>query len=300
MNLFITGAAGYIGGAVAHRLHSAGHAVRGLVRKPEQAAALAAQGITPVIGDLDDRELLINEARQADAVINAASSDHRAAVQALLHGLHGSGKAFLHTSGSSVIGDDVNGNALSENIFDEDTPFVVDASKQTRHAIDNSVLAAAADGVRSAVLCNTMIYGAGSGLHRQSVQVPALVQQARKSGVVRLVGRGLNRWSNVHIDDVTALYALVLAKAPAGAFYFVENGEASYADIGAAIARRLGLGPALPWSLEQATAEWGEGAARFSFGSNSRVRARRARRELGWSPQHGSVTHWIEHDMPMT
>jgi len=300
MNVFITGAAGYIGGSVAHRLLAAGHAVRGLVRKPEQAAGLAALGITPVSGDLDDSGLLTDEARQADAVINAASSDHRGAVQALLQGMSGSGKAFIHTSGSSVIGDDARGEAQSENVFDEDTPLIVDAAKQPRHAIDNSVLAAAADGVRSVVLCNTMIYGEGAGLHTRSVQIPTLVQQARNSGVVRLVGRGLNRWSNVHIDDVSALYALALAKAPAGAFYFVENGEASYAEIGAAIARRLGLGPAQAWSLEQAAAEWGEGAARFTFGSNSRVRARRARRELGWAPQHGSVTHWIEHDMPLT
>lgn len=300
MNVFITGAAGYIGGSVAHRLMGAGYAVRGLVRRSEQATGLAALGITPVIGDLDNRDLLVDEARQADAVINAASSDHRAAVQALLHGLRGSGKAFLHTSGSSVIGDDARGDALSESVFDEDTPFIVEAAKQARHAIDNLVLAAATDGVRTIVLCNTMIYGEGAGLHTQSVQIPTLVQQARKSSVVRLVGRGLNRWSNVHIDDVTALYVLALAKAPAGAFYFVENGEASYADIGAAIARRLGLGPPQAWSLEQAAAEWGEGAARFSFGSNSRVRARRARRELGWSPQHGSVTHWIERDMPVT
>jgi nucleoside-diphosphate-sugar epimerase len=300
MKIFITGAAGYIGGSVAYRLLAAGHAVRGLVRKPEQAAGLAALGVAPVTGELDDSTLLADEARRADAVINAASSDHHAAVQALLQGLNGSGKAFIHTSGSSVIGDDARGDALSENVFDEDTPFIIEPAKRPRHAIDNAVLAAAADGVRSVVLCNAMIYGEGAGLHTQSVQIPTLVQQARNSGVVRLVGRGLNRWSNVHIDDVAALYALALAKAPAGAFYFVENGEASYADIGAAIARRLGLGPAQAWSLEHAAAEWSEAAARFSFGSNSRVRARRARRDLDWSPQHGSVTHWIEHDMPVT
>ena len=144
-----------------------------------------------------------------------------------------------------------------------------------------------------------MIYGAGRGLHTDSVQIPPLVAQARSSGIVRIVGAGVNRWSNVHIDDVTALYSLALERAPAGAFYFVENGEASYAEIGAAIARRLGLGPVQAWSVEEATPVWGERYARYSFGSNSRVRARRARRELGWVPSHASVTEWIERELMM-
>ncbi|MGO4327520.1 NAD-dependent epimerase/dehydratase family protein [Cupriavidus sp. 2TAF22] len=299
MQVFITGAAGFIGGSVAARLLADGHAVRGLVRNPAQAGLFAGRGIVPVAGTLDDAALLTREAARADAVINTASSDHRGAVEALLAGLLGSGKPFLHTSGSSVIGDDVGGNAVSGHIFDEDTPLVVEPGKQARHAIDQMVLDAAAHGVRSAVLCNSMIYGTGAGLHPHSVQIPPLVAQARRSGVVRVVGAGVNRWSNVHIDDAVALYALALEHAPAGAFYFVENGEASYAEIGAAIARRLGLGPVQSWSVAEAAPVWGEGPARYSFGSNSRVRARRARAELGWQPAHGSVTGWIENAMPL-
>ncbi len=44
---------------------------------------------------------------------------------------------------------------------------------------------------------------------------------------------------------------------------------------------------------------WGEGDARDSFGSNSRVRGTRARRELGGVTPHDSVTRWIETDMPL-
>ena len=299
MNIFITGAAGYIGGSIATRLLAEGHSIRGLVRKPELAEALLALGITPVLGDLDNAELLTAEAQRADAVINAASSDHRASVEAMLQGLRGSGKVFIHTSGSSVIGDDVGGDVLSPNIFSESTPLIVELKKEARHAIDNLILASAHDGVRAIVLCNTMIYGTGTGLHAQSVQIPPLVAQAQKSGVVRVVGRGVNRWSNVHIADVAALYSLALAKSPAGSFYFVENGEASYGEIGAAIAKRLGLGPVQSWSVEEATREWGVGHARYSFGSNSRVRGLRARRELGWEPKHASVTEWIEREMPI-
>jgi nucleoside-diphosphate-sugar epimerase len=299
MNIFITGASGFIGGSLATRLVAKGHTVRGLVRGHDKADRLRALGIQPVLGSLDDAALVQAEAARSDGVINAASSDHRSAVQAILAGLKGSGKPFLHTSGSSVIGDDVQGNILSERVFDEDTPLYVEPGKQARHAIDRMILDAAQDGVRSVVLCNTMIYGTGSGLHAHSVQLPPLVEQAQDSGIVKVVGKGVNRWSNVHIEDVVDLYMLALKNAPAGSFYFVENGEASFAELGAAIAQRLGLGPIQSLPLDEAIRIWGEGHARYSFGSNSRVRSIRARRELGWAPKHASVTDWILHDMPL-
>ena len=105
MNIFITGAAGFIGGSIATGLAQRGHKVSGLVRSPEQAEELQALGIVPVIGTLEDSALLTEQARAADGVINAASSDHRGAAEALIEGLKGSNKPFLHTSGSSIVGD---------------------------------------------------------------------------------------------------------------------------------------------------------------------------------------------------
>lgn len=55
MQIFITGANGFIGGAVASALGSDGHAVRGLVRDMAKAEAVAAHGIEPVIGHLTTR-----------------------------------------------------------------------------------------------------------------------------------------------------------------------------------------------------------------------------------------------------
>src|ERR1700691_6510698 len=105
MRIFLTGANGYIGGAVACALIAAGHKVRGLVRSDAKPAAVAAHGIEPVIGSLDHTALLQAEARVAEAVINAASSDHRGAAEALMAALSGSGKIFIHSSGSSIVAD---------------------------------------------------------------------------------------------------------------------------------------------------------------------------------------------------
>jgi nucleoside-diphosphate-sugar epimerase len=295
---FLTGASGYIGGSVAAGLLDAGHAVRGLARSDATARLLLQRGIQPVPGSLDDLDLLSREARASDGVINAASADNADAIQALIEGLKGSGKPLLHTSGSSVIGDEARGLRASVAIFDEDTPLVIAPMKQARRDLDLRVVGASAQGVKSVVICPSLIYGVGRGIHRDSVQIPALVADARANGVVSMVGEGLNIWSNVHIDDVVALYILALQKAPGGAFYFAENGEAAFADLTAVIARRLGLSvQALP--PEEAARRWGEAKAYFSLGSNSRVRARRARRELDWEPKHDSVFRWIENEMPV-
>jgi nucleoside-diphosphate-sugar epimerase len=299
MSIFITGASGFVGGTVARRLLAAGYAVRGLIRDASKAEPLKALGIEAVIGSLEDSSLLTREAQSSEGVIHAADSDHLSAIESLVEGLRGSGKPLLHTSGSSVIGDDALGNRTSESIFDEDTPLIVEPVKQPRREIELRVLAAADEGVRAVVICPSNIYGSGTGLNPRSVQIPFLVDQARKDGVVHIVGRGVNRWSNVHIDDVAELYLLALQKAPAGAFYFIENGEASFGEIGESIARRLKLAPAQSWTVEEAAERWGKVHAHYTFGSNSRVRAKRARRELGWTPLHTSALAWIEEDMPL-
>ncbi|MFE1599064.1 NAD-dependent epimerase/dehydratase family protein [Methylobacterium sp. ID0610] len=296
MRIFVTGASGFIGGSLAARFAAAGHPVRGLIRNPARAEELRGFGIEPVIGSLDDAALLTAEARRAEAVVNAADSDHRGAVEALLAGLAGSGKPFLHTSGSSLVGDEALGEP-SDAIFTEDTPIVPAPDKVARIAI-NDLVRAAAPGVRSVVLCNTMIYGAPLGPRSRSVQIPPLVDQARESGTARHIGRGLNRWSNVHIADVADLYALALEKAPAGSFYFVENGEASFKAITDAIGQALGLGPSQDWDPAAAIARWGRELAVFGLSSNSRVRADKARAELGWTPARTSVVESILAETP--
>jgi nucleoside-diphosphate-sugar epimerase len=295
MKIFVTGASGYIGGSVAALLASQGHQVRGLVRSTNKADGVRAKGITPVIGSLDDAALLTAEAKAADAVVNAADSDHQGAVEALLAGLSGSGKPFIHTSGSSLVGDEAMGEP-SNAIFTEETPVKPEPDKEHRVAL-NKLIIDAAPGVRSIVLCNSLIYGHTLGGPAQSVQIPPLVAQAKESGIPRYIGRGLNIWSNVHIADMADLYVLALEKAPAGSFYYVENGEASFGDLVRAIGRAIGLEEAQSWPAKDAIAKWGRELAVFALGSNSRVRAGKARRELGWTPKRGSVTEWVEQEL---
>jgi nucleoside-diphosphate-sugar epimerase len=293
MRIFITGASGYIGGSVAAALRGAGHQVVGLVRTAQKGEQVQALGIEAASGTLDDGALLARLARETDAVIHAADADHRAAVESILAALAGSGKAFIHTSGSSIVGDQAWGEP-SAKIYDDETPFVPGPGRAARVAVNQRVLAAAREGVRAAVVSPSLIYGPGRGAHRDSIQVPRLVALARKSGIARHVGRGENLWSNVHIDDLADLYLRALANAPAGASYYAENGERSMRRVCEAISRALGWdGRTQAMSNDEAITEFGEGPAAYTYGSNSRVRATRARRELGWAPRHDTLLETI-------
>ena len=70
MEVFLTGATGYVGSVVTQKLLVAGHGVTGLARNEEGAAKLRERGIKIAMGDLKQPDTLIAPARQADGVIH--------------------------------------------------------------------------------------------------------------------------------------------------------------------------------------------------------------------------------------
>lgn len=294
MKVFITGAAGYIGGSVAATLLKAGHKVSGLVRTEARAREVEPLGIDPVVGDLGDSAVLEKAAKDVDAVINAANSDNREVVDVFLSALRGSGKTFIQSSGTSIVADLADGEHPGK-IYDEGTPVKPLPLRAGRVALNDAVLAASDEQLRTVVICPPLIYGTGLGTSADSVQVPWMIALAKKHGIGRHIGAGENIWSNVHISDLVDLYLRALQRAPAGAFYYAENGENSMRELAEAISRMLGYGGRTErMSVEEAVAEWGEAGARYTMGSNSRVRAVRAREELGWSPSAPSLLDEIE------
>jgi nucleoside-diphosphate-sugar epimerase len=298
MNIFVTGAGGYVGGSLAARWLGLGHDVRGLVRTERKADALRRRGITPIIGDLEDHELLASETARSDVTVNAASSLHLGAARAIVAGARRGHTRILHTSGVGLITQDVEGMSPPATVQNDDDPVVVGPHPMQAllREVENVFLTAADEGKHTVVVSNAMIYGAGSGLKRDSIQLPLLARAASEHGFVSVVGAGVNRWSTIHIADVVELIVTAVERAPAGSFYFAEAAAASFGDIAAAVARRLGVTTRMQ-PLSAASAVYGEMPARYLLGTNGVVSGRRARRELGWSPSCISIIDWIETEM---
>jgi nucleoside-diphosphate-sugar epimerase len=217
----------------------------------------------------------------------------KGAVAALLDALAGSGKLLIHTSGSSIVGTRAKGER-SDAVFDEDTPITPSPARAARVALNEFILAYRDKGCRPVIICPSLIYGTGLGANPDSVQVPLLIRLAKKRGNAAHAGPGENIWSNVHIDDLVTLYALTIENAPAGSFYFAENGEHSMRETCVAINRMLGFaGPPAAMTMAEAAAEWSEGTTEDTMASNSRVRAKRAR-QLGWKPNARGLIEEIE------
>lgn len=280
MRVLVFGSTGYIGKHVTSHLVALGHRVTAFVRHEKDVAPLQALGAHAHVGSLDDLEAVVSVIRQHDTVIWAAQlmlEDEHRVVSVFLDALEGSGKTFVFTGGTSMLSQRTDGD-WSENTYTEDEPFVPRRQIAPRLAIENMVRNAAERGVRGICVRPPLIWGNGG-----SRVIEDLYHSARKTGAVCYVGRGLNVYSNVHVDDLADLYAKVLDKGVAGALYHAVCGEVSYRIMAETIARHLQV-PTRSVSVEEAAQIWDKFSGPIVFSSCSRTRAPRSRQELGWKP----------------
>jgi len=283
MNVFLTGATGYIGTSVAEALQKAGHHVIGLARSRESAEKLAKRGIEAHSGDMRDKTSLTSAAKRADGVIHAASpSDATSAeldnlvLDAILGELKGTGDPFVYTSGVWVLGD-TGGRFADEGFPLNPTPLVT-----WRAECEKRVLASAKDGIRSSVIRPAIVYGRGGGIPG------SLVQSGRDKGTVVYVGDGDNHWPGVHVDDLANLYVAVLEQAPAGSVFLAAQGDAvNVREVALAASEAAGKpGYIASWPLEEARKTLGAYADALVL--DQKISGEKAKKVLGWKPKHAS------------
>jgi nucleoside-diphosphate-sugar epimerase len=282
MRVFLTGATGFIGTAVAEELIGAGHSVLGVARTDEGMRTLASRGVEPHRGDLTDHASFIAGALACDATIHCAFihdfsrfaeniETEQQTVAAMLDALEGSGKPFVASSGVALLAP---GKVATEN--DKALP-------QGRGATENMVRDAASRGIPGAVVRLAPItHEAGAGGF-----LPPLVAAARDKGVAAYIGDGANRWPAGHRRDAARVYRLAVEKGEPGAAYHPIGDEGvTTRAIAEAIGRRLGL-PTVSLSPDQAVGHFGW-LGMFA-GIDIPASSRLTQQQLGWRPSGESL-----------
>jgi len=153
-------------------------------------------------------------------------------------------------------------------------------------------------GFESIIVSPSNIFGLGSGpFNTRSQQIPMMIKASLKYGYAGAIGKGINSWSHVHIEDLADFYFLLLEEALLGkastgkdGFYFVESGEDYRKDItskiGEELFKRHLIKQAEPVEYKLDELETYFGGWDWTISSNCRVRADKAK-ELGWKPNAG-------------
>jgi nucleoside-diphosphate-sugar epimerase len=291
MRVFVTGATGFIGSAVARELIDNGHQVIGLARSDQNAAALEAAGAEVHRGALDDLDSLRSGAAAADGVIHTAyihdfsrmadaATIDLAAVETLGATLEGTGRPFVITSGVALIRP---GHVVTEEDFANP-----ESASHPRLGTEERVKAMAERGVR------TSIVRPGASVHGEGDHgfVPVLIDVARNKGVSAHIGDGANRWPAVHRLDAAPIYRLALEGAPAASvFHAVADQGVRTREIAEVIGRHLDV-PVVSLSGEEAAEHFGWMAT--FFGLDAPASSALTQQRLGWTPVHPGLIADLE------
>jgi nucleoside-diphosphate-sugar epimerase len=240
LNIFVTGATGYLGSAVAVALLRRGHRVVALVRNDDGARRVERIGAMAVRGELGNPTSYLARAQAADAIVHCAfeylgdGSEHwqldvmvsLALLRAARHG----GMRFVYTS-----------NAYLPSIHDEhcaDEPAGADASSAPHHwrlVLERNLIDEGRD-MRVSIVRPGMIHGGQGG-----GTIVDLFDTARRCRMLPYIAEhATNRWSLIHLDDIAALYAAILARDASGIFHAVDEHALSVESVARAIASTCG------------------------------------------------------------
>ena len=229
MNVFLTGATGFVGRNMLKRLLSEGHRVHALVRDPEKAAKPDQTGVEFFAGDVVSGVGLDAAMQGCDAVVhlvgiimekgkNTFDAVHHMGTRHVAQAATRSGIArFIHMSAIGARAAGVAGYQTSKWRGEEEV-------RQS--------------GIPYCILRPSLIFGPGDGF------VTQMMDTMRKAPLFRPVpGDGKPNFRPIHIDDVTFCFARALT-AEAATNQTIELGgadELSLNDVLAEIARCAGV-----------------------------------------------------------
>jgi len=227
MRYAITGATGFVGGALAARLRADGHDVRALVRDPARATHLSDLGVDTVPGDLDDAPALDRLCDGVDGLFHVAgwyrlgqrdpSVGDRvnvAGTRAVLAAAQRAGvPRVVYTSTLAVNSD--TGGAVRDETYRHTGGFVSDYDR-TKAAAHDVALGFAADGLDVRVVQPGLVYGPGD-----TSQTGALIAAVVRGKRPQVPAGGSVCWA--HVDDVASGHLLAMDAGRSGESYMLAG-----------------------------------------------------------------------------
>ena len=284
MKIFITGASGFIGFAVAGACACAGHDVFGLVRSAEKAQKLARHEIEPVLGTLDDPSTFRDRAQECEVLVHCAAEYSARymqldaqAIETLIASATDARlpRLVIYTSGVWVYGD-THGAKVDEASALNPPPIAA-----TRAEHERKVIGASRGPLRTLVIRPGCVYGKSGSL------TAAWFESATKDGAARIVGEGGNRWSMVHLDDLADLYLRAAeSQLSAQIFNATDRSRFTVLSCARAASRATGAGGKVE-SVPVAQAAKAMGPMAECLVFDQHVDSSKAVRWLGWQPRHG-------------
>ena len=291
MRVFVTGATGFVGLAVADAYARAGHQVLGLARSSDKARLLAAREIEPVSGTLQETATWRARAAQCQVLVHCAMDYaaetyalDRAAIEALASegGRAGHKRTLIYTSGVWVYGD-TRGERVDEGSALNPAKLVAQ-----RVQSEELVLSRAGAHLASIVIRAGCVYGGRGSL------TAAWFESAQRRGAARIVGDGSQRWAMVHVEDLAQLYLLAGESGlDCAVLNATENVRPSVRECAEAASRAAGAGGKIE-TLPQAEAAERLGPLAEALGFSQHVDSSKAARLLGWRPRHAGFVDEID------
>jgi len=284
MKIFVTGATGYLGHAVATELLDAGHEVVGLTSSDAKVEQLERAGVVPAVGDIGDPGSYRQAAVGAEASIHCAveyseeSVDKDAAAIETLLSAAGEGRvarSVVYTSGVWVLGE--TGDMPADETSATDVPA---AAVAWRPGHEQAVLRGGRGAVPS-VIRPGVIYGGRRGL------MGRFFAAAEEDGAAVYYGEGRGRMALVYLGDAARIYRLVVEKGAAGVFHAVDGTPVPMVEVARRASEAAGAGGAVrSVPVDELRAELGPAADALML--DQVVSARRSEEELGWMPEQES------------
>jgi len=226
INIFLTGATGYIGGSILTALlqhpNASNFNISAIIRGDnERINKLKSLNVTPIVGSNDSFEIIEKAAKESHVVIHTANSaDDLPSTKAIISGLNkrtqetGKPVIYIHTSGTGVLIEDVRGKKGSNVVYSDLNPDQINGlpDEQIHRDVDLFIINSADANplLKTVIVLPPLIYGIGTGpFNRTSIQLPILLRAALKRHKAEVIGPGEATWNNVHIDDLTDAYIII-------------------------------------------------------------------------------------------